>query len=345
MENTLQKKRLQILTAVFIIIMLIASTFFINYVNRFRYNDSTTIGNSAGNLYNMGLLCEYGDYIYFSNPSDSFHLYRMEKDGTNIKKLNHDSSFSINIANGYVYYTRKNKMGQSDFFLSGYAYGIYRFNIKNHEIIQLNDSLSEYICLSGNYIYFQEYSDDGLVFSKVNINDKKDYIRLDSEGYTIANASKGNLYFSGINKNHNIHRLDTSNDKSSVFVSGNYYQPSVVNDSIYLIDLENGYSLIKINLDTMEKITLSDERCINYNVYEDYVFYQVENLDDSSKNGLFRMKTDGSSNEAVISGNFMNINTTSEYTYFQYFGHGDSLYRTPTKGPVNIQLFNPVESE
>ena len=266
MENTLKKNRRGILIAVFILTILIASTLIINHFNRFIYNDSTTTGNSAGNLYNMGLFCEDGEYIYFSNPSDSFHLYSMEKDGTNIKKLNFDSSFSLNVANGYIYYTRNNKIEKSDFFLSGYAYGVYRFNLKNHRIVQLNDALSEYICLSGNYLYFQEYSDKGLSFSKVAINDKKDYVELVDTGYTIANANKGNLYFTEIEKNHNIYQWNTSNDSSSLLLSGNYYQPSVIDGILYVIDLEKDYSLVKIDLATMEETILSQERCINYNV-------------------------------------------------------------------------------
>ncbi|NLZ80298.1 MAG: DUF5050 domain-containing protein [Clostridiales bacterium] len=345
MKNILKKNHHGILIAVLILIILISSTLLIKHYNRFIYNDSIAVGNSAGNLYNMGLFCEDKGYIYFANPSDSFHLYSMEKDGTNIKKLNFDSSFSINVANNHVYYTRNNKMVESDFFLSGYAYGIYRFNLKNHKIVQLHDSLSEYISLSGNHLYFQEYSDKGLSFSKVSINDKNDYVELVDAGYTTVSANEGSLYYTEIKNNHNIYKWDTSNDTSSLLISGNYYQPSVVDGVLYAIDLEKDYSLIKMNLDTMEETTLSDVRCINYNVYDDYVFYQVENIEDPSQNGLFRMKTDASSNELVIAGNFMNINTTSEYTYFQYYGQANSLYRTPTKRPVDIQLFNPVESE
>lgn len=345
MENTYKKHHRGILVAILIVMILTVSTLFSRHYNRFLYNDFTTVGNSAGNLYNKGLFCEYEDYIYFSNPSDSFHLYFMEKDGTNIKKLNHDSSFSINVANGYVYYIRNNKIRETDFFLSGYAYGIYRFHLRDHRILQLSPSLSEYICLSGNYLYFQEHSDKGLSFSKVEINNKKDYAELANAAYIVASASEGNLYYTEVKNNHNIYKWDTSKDTSSLLVSGNYYQPSIIGDTLYAINLEKDYSLAKINLLTMEETILSNERCINYNVYDDYIFYQVENIEDPSQNGLFRMKTDASSKELIVSGNFMNINTTSQYTYFQYFGQENSLYRTPTKGPANIQLFNPVESE
>lgn len=345
MKNILQKKQTKIFIAAFLFLLLIVSIQFINYKNRFIYNDSSTVGNTSGNLYNMGLFCEYGNSIYFSNPSDSNHLYSMDKDGTNIKKLNHDSSFFINVANGYIYYTRRNKIGQSDFFLRGSSYGVYRINLKNGKITQLNDSLAQQLSLVGNYLYFQEYSDEKISFSKVNINNKKDYTVLAEKGYKIASAEDGNLYYTSVEKNHNILKWNTTSDSSSLLISGNYYQPSFVDGFLYAIDLEKDYSLVKINLNTMEETTLSNEHCINYNVYEDDIYYQTENGREPNRNGLFRMKTDGTSNELVEYGNLMNLNITAEYTYFQYFGQEEFLYRTPRKGPINIQVFIPTVSE
>ena len=38
--------------------------------SRIVYNNDNAIGNSAGNLNNGGLFCEYNDKIYFANPYD-----------------------------------------------------------------------------------------------------------------------------------------------------------------------------------------------------------------------------------------------------------------------------------
>ena len=43
-------------------------------MNAHKYNEGYVNGNTAGNLYNNGLLCEYGDKIYFANPEDVLKL-------------------------------------------------------------------------------------------------------------------------------------------------------------------------------------------------------------------------------------------------------------------------------
>ena len=54
--------------------------------SRIVYNNDNAIGNSAGNLNNGGLFCEYNDKIYFANPYDYNKLYVMNSDCTNAMK-------------------------------------------------------------------------------------------------------------------------------------------------------------------------------------------------------------------------------------------------------------------
>lgn len=55
--------------------------------SRIVYNNDNAIGNSAGNLNNGGLFCEYNNKIYFANPYDYNKLYVMNSDCTNAMKL------------------------------------------------------------------------------------------------------------------------------------------------------------------------------------------------------------------------------------------------------------------
>ena len=65
-------------------------------------------GNTAGNLYNGGLFCEYDGTVYFSNPSDGGKLYSMSPDGSNLAKLCDDTVSYINADEHYLYYVRNN---------------------------------------------------------------------------------------------------------------------------------------------------------------------------------------------------------------------------------------------
>ena len=76
--------------------------------NRIVYNNDNAVGNTAGNLNNGGLFCEYNDKIYFANPYDYNKLYVMDSDCTNAMKLSDDSVGSINVCGNYIYYVKNN---------------------------------------------------------------------------------------------------------------------------------------------------------------------------------------------------------------------------------------------
>ena len=66
-------------------------------------NSADAAGNTAGNLMNGGLFCEYNNKIYFANPYDHNYLYVMDSDCSNARMLNSDSVASLNIYNDKIY--------------------------------------------------------------------------------------------------------------------------------------------------------------------------------------------------------------------------------------------------
>ena len=86
------KKKISIIIAVIVVIALIAAAVIFHYLsNRTHFNEGYVNGNTAGNLYNGGLFCEYDGTVYFSNPSDGGKLYSMSPDGSNLAKLCDDT--------------------------------------------------------------------------------------------------------------------------------------------------------------------------------------------------------------------------------------------------------------
>ena len=74
-----------------------------------KMNQGYVNGNTAGNLYNGGLFCEYNGVIYFANPSDGGKLYSMDSNGNNLKKLTNDNATYINVDDNYIYYLINNE--------------------------------------------------------------------------------------------------------------------------------------------------------------------------------------------------------------------------------------------
>ena len=270
--------------------------------SRIVYNNDNAIGNSAGNLNNGGLFCEYNDKIYFANP--------------------------------YDYYVKNNfKQETIGTIFRGQLFGVYRCNLNGESLKALYDSLSGTIALSGNSLYYQHYSDTTpLAFHKVDIAGKKD-TKISDTPYSPACVHNGTIYFSDPVGKHNILSYDTKTDKTSVLYDCNSYLADVENGYAYYIDLSKNYSLVRLNTSNKTLELLYGEKgnkVVNYNVYGNKIFFQVESTDGMT--GLYRMNIDGTQIETIAIGNITNIHCTSKYTFFQYYEDQGVLYRVSTSG-------------
>lgn len=302
-------------------------------------NDITATGNTAGNLYNGGFFCEYEEDIYFSWPGDDHRVYCMKPDGT-LNRTNITDAFSINICNGYLYYGRNGAKGESRSFLDGRPFGVYRVSLKSGRSKALCPSLAAYVCLSGNDLFLQEYTDTSYYFTRVNIKDANDIERISSVGYPISCAENGYLYYAEQVGNHNIYRYDTRTGNASLFYEGNCFQPVYDNGLLYYIDLADGYALKCYDTATGQLTVIIQDRCINYNVSGSVVFYQIENP-DTGHFGLYRNNTTGTAPELITNMSCRYINIAGDYAYFQYFTDTYTFYRVGLTGPAQITQFQP----
>ena len=309
--------------------------------SRIVYNNDNAIGNSAGNLNNGGLFCEYNNKIYFANPYDYNKLYVMNSDCTNAMKLNDDSVASINVCGSYIYYVKNNfKQETIGTIFRGQLFGVYRCNLNGESLKALYDSLSGTIALSGNSLYYQHYSDTTpLAFHKVDIAGKKD-TKISDTPYSPACVHNGTIYFSDPVGKHNILSYDTKTDKTSVLYDCN----SLICGSVLTFEhQENGekYAYDKVIMlaggvgygtqrDCLKGHPEKGNKVVNYNVYGNKIFFQVESTDGMT--GLYRMNIDGTQIETIAIGNITNIHCTSKYTFFQYYEDQGVLYRVSTSG-------------
>lgn len=335
MSDTLKKR----LITGWIIVMLIAAVAAYLYFNRTQYNPEGVHGNTAGNLNNNGMFCEYDGKIYFANPYDKNRLYVMNTDCTDIRKLNDDTVCSINVYGSYIYYVRNNFSAETaTMIFRGQLLGVIRTNIKGEKPASLYDSVAGVINLYGNNIYYQHYSnEDGFSFYTMKI-DGKDNTKINDAGYYPASIYGDTIYYANTVDDHNIYYYNTKSGASGLYMQANAYMVDMQGDYIYYIDLENNYSLVRVNTSTLTKEVLADGsngKCISYNLYDNVIFYHVE----GETPALYRMNTDGSNNEFIKYGNITNISCTSQYTFFQIFGV-TSLYRVPTTGGTNVELIS-----
>ena len=168
---------------------------------------------------------------------------------------------------------------------------------------------------------------------KVDIDGKKE-AKISDTAYLPASVSGGKLYFSDPENKHHILSMDAKTNSISDFYSCNSYLASMVGGYAYYIDLSKNYSLVRYNTSnqTLELLYAPESgKIINYNVYGNKVFFQVEGGD---KAGLYRMNIDGTQVEYVAVGEISGIHCTEHYTFFSYYTDQSSLYRVPTMGSI-----------
>ncbi len=301
-------------------------------LNRFEYNDDDAVGNTAGNLYNGGLFCESDGYIYFANPNDSNQLYRMDEDGDNIKKIHSDKAQYINVYNDYIYYVRYNHDSGQEVVFRGNVFGVYRLKTGDTTAEELYGEMANSLVLTGNKLYFQSYNDKDLIEVKSVEIDGKNLEKISTDDYLPLSVYEGGIYYSNVDGNHNIVKMDTEDNSKVTVKVGNYFMPIVEEDILYYIDVEAGYHLVKEDLATGEKTVITEDRCINYNVSTKYgvIYYQCEN--DEEDHRLMMTDLDGKDTVVVGIGDFTNIHITKNYTYYYEITVGDDkdLYYVET---------------
>lgn len=329
----MDKKKLYLLIGAMLGIMLIFGT--ISYFNnRVKMNPAGTIGNTAGNLYNSGLFCEYDGTVYFSNPADNGALYSMNADESKVKKLNTLKVQNILAAGDNLYYFQRGSAENSQLnnAVSSKSFNRCKLNGKNSQGMTREVVISAQ--LVDNYIYMLIASDDGPVFSKMKI-DKSDSAVLANANINPACAENGMIYYNNNGTNHNLRCWDTSNDSSYDIWANSIWNPILYGDYVYYMDVAENYRLCRYHLYNNDVQVLTNDRIDCFNIGSGYIYYQKNGEEAAIK----FMELDGSNPQVIADGNFTNINMTSRYVYFQDFNNETVWYHSPI-GTLGCSAFN-----
>lgn len=302
-------------------------------------NNGYVNGNTAGNLYNGGLFCEYNDVIFFSNPSDGGKLYSMDSNGYHLKKLADDAATYINADENYVYYVRNNPGDSLNFnFVAFHRNALVRIDHDGDNLVILDTEPSLYASLLGNYIYYIHYDEQNAsTLYKVRIDGEEQKQVMDDAVFT-CNADGQYFYYNGMHTDGSIHRFDTASDSTTVVYEGNTFQP-IVNDGedVYYIDGNSDYSIIHTNLEFSNPTYITRDSVDAYNVHGSYIYYQRYDKDGSA---LCMIKNDGTEFMVIKEGDFCDIHVTSYFVFFREY-HSGKMYYFPRSNPDDIRVFKP----
>ena len=330
-------KQTVILIGVIIAIIAFITTAYL--LTRIKKNPDNATGNTAGNLLNGGMFCEYKGRIYFANPYDSNCLYSMKNDCTDIKKLSTDTVSSINAYGKYLYYVRNNslKMDVNDVGLRGQIFAVVRAKLNGKQASGIYTGLSWDMVLDGNRLIFNTVEESKNVTSSIEITGDNYSVIFDDDidNYCLYDNQ---LYYSQKGENHNIYTRDLDTGSDILYLKANTYQPIRIDDILYYIDLDNDYALTKINLTTNIRSVLTTDRVVRYNVYGNMIFYQSED----PVHEVVCMDTTGNKRRSLYTGDVSTIGCTSTYTFFTDL-KSNTLYRFPTNGNGTVEKIYLME--
>ncbi|MDL2302679.1 DUF5050 domain-containing protein [Lachnospiraceae bacterium OttesenSCG-928-D06] len=294
------------------------------YTNQFKSNPPGTVGNTAGNLNNSGLFCEYDGTVYFANSYDDGKIYAMDVNEGNMRKLNNITSQNILVGGNYIYYFQLGSSGEADIsnIVSVKSFNRMDLNGKNGTGIIRKTVVKGQ--LVDNHLYLLVAGSTTPEFYKIKIDKSESKIIANYE-INPASAVNGTIYYNGTRDDHYLYAMNTTTGSSSTVWQGNIWYPCVVDNYVYYLDVENEYRLCRYNMSANLVEVLTEDRIDSFNVGNGYIYYQKSSATSPQ---LKCMRTDGSNVIVVAEGVFNNINMTSQYVYFQAYGNEVTTYHS-----------------
>lgn len=319
------RRVIAVLAVIIAIVVLVVTFYFRGRVT--LYSDETTIGNTSCNLLNGGLFCEVDDTIYFANPYDQNKLYQMDRDMSDVEKVIDDKVSYLNGAGRYLFYTRRNDQLKSDAnaILSLSTTGLFRMKLSTGSVKSLYDEATQTACLYGNNIFYQHYDQkEGLKLHSVMIDGTEDKELL-GEGAAPYAVSGDRIYYSGIDKDHNIHSMSIGGSDNQTVYEGNCTNVTKHGDYLYFMNAEQNYSLCRIALNGGSPETIVGQQIATYNISDDgnTIYYQLDN--GTSDNGLYEYSFSANDSKLLEKGNFNYLHLTSDYLFYEDYD-GSNAY-------------------
>lgn len=250
------------------------------------------VGNTPGNIQNMGTIAKKGDWVYLSRGEG---LYKEKLDGTSRVKVCDDYALFINVVGDYIYYLNEfdNKK-------------LYRIKTDGKGRTKLSDENLYYVNVVGDWVYSCLLPDGDVLNDFVLCK-----MKTDGTGKTVlSDDSLGNYYslspisvsgewifYRNASDDYKLYKIKTDGTGRTAFGSGRIGGFNPVGDWVYYSNISDSFKLYKVKTDGTGETKLLDGSVFEINVYGDFVYYLKETGQDRYK--ICKVKTDGTGNQEV----------------------------------------------
>lgn len=278
-------------------------------VNTENNNQLNIQGNTSNNISNGGLVSKQGDHIYYATNEG---LYKMDAHGINVVKLDSSKARHINVVGDWIYYGNFSRQGniykigidgknktKLNNELSSFLYvvldwifyatedGIFKMSAHSLETTQLTSGPVISMIVSGEWVYYGNFSDNGKIYRvRIDGSDKQKINDLYSINLNIMGEW---LYFIAASDEYNLYkmRIDGTN-LIKMFNHANQLHEcvNVTEDWIYFYDAFDGGILYRTKHDGTQEHAIYYGQVFNINICNDSIYF---NSDYNGKNGLTRL--------------------------------------------------------
>ena len=218
--------------------------------------------------------------------------------------------------------------GEWIYYLSSFVGGnsLYKIRTDGSGKQKLNDNLSFYINVVGEWVYYRDPGKEGKGSIYKIRTDGSGKQRLNDEGSHFINVVGEWVYYTG--RDNALYKMRTDGSERQKLNDDTSYDINVIGEWVYFRNWSDREKLYKIRTDGSEKQRLNDDKSISVNVVGGWAYYRNES--DSGR--LYKIRTDGSERQRLNDDSSFDINVAGEWVYYRNWGDGEKLYKIRTDG-------------
>lgn len=284
--------------------------------------DTSRRGYSKGDDGSFSLIAKEGDWVYVSDVTKKV-LFKMKSDGSEKQKIAEGATYSnLNVLDGWIYFSENTS-------------GIWKMRTDGSERVKLTSDRVYAVHVIDNYVYYTAYD--------LSINR-----RMRTDGTEVVDMTKRGIYNTIYTEEYIYYNLANvglirqnyeGNSETKVLVEVGV--EGQVEDEWYFDDL---HGLRRVNLNTGETKTFSEELISTLLIVDDWLFYSLDQEGmEESQDGLYyngslqKVKLDGSETHQVL-----------DFTVWHIYSVGDEwLYYYPLydiyKVPMDEQILRRIK--
>lgn len=199
-------------------------------------------------------------------------MYRIQKNGKDMKTLYDAVVDTVNLAGNMVYYQRNTPSG----------FSVFQINIdKSQSDLLVEDPIFPY-AIDNGFLYYSGVKGNHNLY-RINLQSKETE-QVAEGNFAFVTVAAGKLYFLDLENDHNLVSMDLQDKKTSTILTQPVSTYNVTADGTYLYyELDDGKDngIYRMNLNTKEITCIKLGNYFNINLTNEYAFFQDSDSKDT----------------------------------------------------------------